>query len=607
MCGIAGHIGIEKRTNYQITSALSSMKQRGPNAYGHCHFSKHNQSVDLLHTRLSILDLDDRSNQPYFDEDHCLVFNGEIYNYIELKQQLKALGWDFYTSGDTEVLFKALKQWGKNALQRLNGMWAFAYYHLKSGTTWICRDRFGEKPLYLRQQDQELTFASEIKTIEALRSEKEEVNLTQIFRYVTLGYKSLYKKEDTFFKNISEVQKATLLEIQSDGRVSKECYWKPALSTKEMSYEDSVEGFREKLITSVRTRMRTDVPLAFCLSGGVDSASLASIAQKELNLNIQTYSIIDGDPRYNESDNILATINDLSCKNKLVYLNSEENHLGELQKLIQYHDSPVSTITYYIHSLLVKEISKNGIKVSISGTAADELVTGYYDHFLAFLCEMRDDSSYHEHLRAWKEHIFPTIRNPILKDPELYIKNKSYRNHLYFKQEEFSEYLVHDFHEEFAEQNYHDSLLRNRMLNELFHEVTPITLHEEDLNNMCYSIENRSPFLDHDLMEYAYSIPTRHLMRNGRAKTILRDSVKGILNDQVRLDRRKRGFNASLQTLIDFDSKDVQELILDNSRIYEFVKKDKIESAIKKNDSSNSFSKFLFYFLNSKLFLDQRL
>lgn len=606
MCGIAGYFGNEERNSSQLTNTLNILKNRGPNHSGHKNYKLKNKSLDLLHTRLSILDLDSRSNQPFFDHEHCLIYNGELYNYIEVRVKLEKVGFTFHTSGDTEVLFKALKYWGKNAMQHLNGMWAFAFYHIKNETLWLCRDRFGEKPLYVRHDNQQITFSSEIKAIENLRSEKETINQEQLLRYMVLGYKSLYKGDHTFFKNIKEVPKAHLIEISSDGQVSQECYWKPSLQMKNMTYEEAVFGFKEKLIHSVKTRMRTDVPLAFCLSGGVDSTSLASIASKELGMNIQTYSIIDGDPRYNESDNIEATVNDLNCKNTMVHLNLKDNHLESLTSLIQYHDSPVTTITYYIHSLLMKEVAKDGVKVSVSGAAADELVTGYYDHFLCYLYEMRHHPSYNQHLLNWKKYILPIIRNPLLQNPNLYQENIHFREQHYFKKEIFSSYLTVDFDQTFQESNYHTSLLRNRMLNELFHEVTPITMHEEDLNNMYYSIENRSPYLDHDLMEFAYSIPTEHLMKDGRAKVILRDSMKGILNDQVRLDRRKRGFNASLESLIDFKQKSTKEFLLDNSCIYDFVDKSKIEKALTYENLENSFSKFLYSFINSKIFLDQR-
>jgi len=219
---------------------------------------------------------------------------------------------------------------------------------------------------------------------------------------------------------------------------------------------------------------------------------------------------------------------------------------------------------------------------------------------------MRNEKNFDEHLNSWKKHIQPKVRNPFMQNPHMYFEDSSFRDHIFLKNEEFQSYLRNDFQETFYETQYHPSLLRNRMLNELNHEAIPVILHEDDLNCMYHSIENRSPYLDHELMEYAYKIPQEYLMRDGMAKVILRDSMKGILNDKVRLDRHKKGFNASIHSLINFENKQVNEMLLDNSPIYEILRKDKIEKALKDKNPNNSFSKFLFYFLNSKIFIDQR-
>ena len=160
-----------------------------------------------------------------------------------------------------------------------------------------------------------------------------------------------------------------------------------------------------------------------------------------------------------------------------------------------------------------------------------------------------------------------------------------------------------DFHETFIEQHYSDALLRNRMLNELFHEVVPAILHEDDLNSMRCSIENRSPYLDTKLFEFAYSIPDEHLIQGGYGKYILREAVKGILNDTVRQDRCKKGFNASIHSLIDLADKKNREFILDESKIYEYIDRDKVERLLEKDTLPNSYSKFLFNFLSAKIFL----
>ena len=371
-----------------------------------------------------------------------------------------------------------------------------------------------------------------------------------------------------------------------------------------MELEDAIAGARQHLSESVRIRLRSDVPLAFCLSGGVDSASLVSIAAKEYNCKVQTFSIIDSDERYNEEGNILATIRDLDCDHELIRI-SQKDSLPKLKDLIAYHDVPVATISYYVHSLLTEQVQKGGFRVSVSGTAADELFTGYYDHFLLHLNEVRDEPDYKDYVADWEEHILPVVRNPILRTPDLYAKDPGFRDHIFDASDQLKEYLLEPFEEAYAEETYSDNLLRNRMLNELFHESIPVILHEDDLNSMCYSIENRSPYLDTRLLEFAGSIPARHLIRNGFGKFVLREAMKGILNDQVRLDRQKKGFNASINSMVDLKSPEVREYLLDpQAAVFELIDRSRLTDLFDQEPIPNHLSKFIFNFINARVFLE---
>ena len=233
-----------------------------------------------------------------------------------------------------------------------------------------------------------------------------------------------------------------------------------------MDLDDAISGARQHLLESVRIRLRSDVPLAFCLSGGVDSASLVSIAAKEFNCKLETFSIIDDDERYNEEDNIMATVRDVGCAHNLLRIPQEEA-LPRLRKLIEYHDAPVATITYYVHSLISEAVHNKGYRVAFSGTSADELFTGYYDHFLLHLNEVRNRPDYSEYLNDWQEHIAKFVRSPILKTPDLYHQTPDFRDHVFDASDELKEYLVGGFDEPYQEHQFCDNLLRNRMLNEL--------------------------------------------------------------------------------------------------------------------------------------------
>ena len=254
----------------------------------------------------------------------------------------------------------------------------------------------------------------------------------------------------------------------------------------------------------------------------------------------------------------------------------------------------------------MEAVKNAGYKISVSGTGADELFTGYYEHHTLYLASVRhDEELYRGALENWKKYIQPIVRNPFLRDPEGFIKNPAQRGHLYMGADAFRDYLVTDWAESYSEERYTDELLRNRMLNDLLHETIPPILHEDDRNAMFYSIENRSPFLDTKLCELAYSIPTRHLIKDGFAKSVLRDAVTGIVPDVVLKSHRKVGFNAPIHGLLDITDGSVKKEVLADSPVFDYVKRERIEELIKKPELPNSESKFLFYFLNMKFFLEE--
>lgn len=604
MCGIAGYIGRKPIEESRITLTLSAMKNRGPDHQRCRSFSRGDIHVALLHSRLSIIDLDARSNQPFTIGDHTIVYNGELYNYIELRNELEERGVRFHTTSDTEVLLQCYIRDGEDCVKSFEGMWSFAIYDRKNGRLFLSRDRFGEKPLYWFQTPDGLYFGSEIKILKALSGSPLTVNVKQVLRHLVNGYKSLYKNGDTFYREVREVPYATNLKIDGTLNPRLRRYWEPECAVNHaMTLDEAIEGTRHFLTESMRLRLRSDVPLAFCLSGGVDSAALASIAARQFNYDVHTFSIIERDERYNEYDNIMATIRDIGCRHRLIDI-PQEDPLPRLKRLIAYHDAPLATISYYIHALLSEEISRSGFRVAFSGTSADELFTGYYDHYLLHLYEMRGHADHQRYLSDWREHVARFIRNPILKDPDLYERNPGYREHVYDESAEWARYLTTDFFEPFTEEHFCESLLRNRMMNELFHEATPVILHEDDLNSMSCSIENRSPYLDSRLFDFAYSIPGEHLIRDGYNKYVLRRAVEGILNDRVRTDRQKKGFNASIHSFIDFDAREVRDELLEDGEIFEYVDRGRMERLFDEKPTSNSSSKFLFNFINAKIFLD---
>ncbi len=605
MCGIAGYTGPREIDPAAIRTCLALMGRRGPDRAAHRSFAgPDGRSTYLLHSRLSIIDLDPRADQPFNIGSKWIVLNGELYNYLEIKEKLKKAGTRFRTTSDTEVLLAAIDRLGREVLEECEGMWAFGLYDEEEGSLTLCRDRFGEKPLYLYREGRGLYFGSEVKFIAALLGRSLKPDPDHLKRYLVNGYKSLYKGDHTFFRGLSELPRASLLRIGPDGASEETSYWRPSFAQEEgMDLEEAVAGVRERLIRSMELRLRADVPLAFCMSGGIDSNSLICTAKRIFGYDVHGFTIVNEDERYEEREQVDQVVGELGLKHTPVPITGDDFR-ENIVELVRQHDAPIYTISYYVHWLLMSRIKAADYRISISGTAADELLSGYYDHHNLYLGEMAGTERHGEALEQWRSLQAALVRNPYLKNPDLFVDDPSFRGHIYLGNDRFAGYLTEPWMEDFSETRYTSSNMRNRMLNELFHEAVPVILHEDDLNAMYFSIENRSPFLDRDLFEFCSRIPTRHLVREGLAKFVLRRAMSGLVPDEVLWNPRKVGFNAPVGDFIDTRNPEIRSWILADGPIFELIRKPMIEALLDKPGLPNSEYKFLFYFVCAKVFLE---
>ena len=612
MCGIAGFIGRAPKSPDKVSSVLNKMMFRGPDHQGIYSKKINNHNCLLLHSRLAIVDLDHRSNQPFTKNNVTLIFNGEIYNYMDLRKLLIKRGHNFFTDSDTEVLLNCYLEFGEKCLNYLDGMWAFAILDLNNNRLFCSRDRFGEKPLYYFSSSDGFYFASETTFIRTLSESYFKVNKKQIYRHLVNGYKSLYKTDETYYSNIYHLLASQYLSIDLNStniKIRPKTYYrhiyKPnnSLTEKECVYE-----VRDLLLKSVETRIKADVDVTYCLSGGVDSAGLVSIAKNIFGKKCNTFSIIDSNPDYSEIENIRAVVKNLKCNAHFITPKPQprpEDSIDRLTKLIDYHDAPLPTITFYLHSLLSENITKSGYKISISGTAADEIFTGYYDHFNLYFAEIDESNRLDSNLKVWKEKVLPFIRNKFLQNPNLYKISPNFRDHIYDGSNTIKQVIRYDYNEDFREYFFTPFLLRNRMLNELLHEATPCILHEDDLNSMYNSVENRSPYLSKALTEFVSTIPTKFLIKNGTSKFILRSALNNILCDSVRTDYRKVGFNGSAETIFGCNLNTLlsNKFLNNDSPIFEFVDKSLLTGLTHINNDNNAQSKFVFNLLSCNQFL----
>lgn len=609
MCGIAGRIADRPLEPDRLNPALARMANRGPDGTGHHAGTRvDGRAYDLLHSRLSIIDLNERSDQPFRRDGLTLIYNGEIYNYRELRSELQGRGHHFRTEGDTEVLLIAWKEWGTGALDRLVGMFAFAILDDATGAITIARDRFGEKPLYLWMnagEDNAFLFASEIKVLAAMAGATPAPDLDQLRRYLVNGYKGLMRANRTFFAGVRELPAAHYLELVPGREAGTPVrYWQLGYSPVEMTAQEASTRVEAALTTAMERTLRADVPVAVRLSGGIDSNVIAGISHHRLHADITCFSIIEDDWRYDESAMIKKGLAALGVENHQIRI-PKDGFLDRLSDMIAYFDGPPLTISYYLHYLVSQAIHDHGFRLSLGGTGADEVFSGYYDHYLFWLAEMKDAADFDDLVSDWRRTYGQFVRNPFLQSPRVFIETPNARDHIFLGADRFSRYLTEPFDEPHREAAFTPAILRNRMMNELAVETVPVMLHDDDLASMRWSVENRAPYLDRDLVECVSRIPTRHLIADGLPKALLRKAGKGIAPDVIMSNPRKQGINAPVTSMIDFTNPDVRDRLLADGAFFDLVDRSRFEELIGSDVSLNSESKFLFSLLATRLFLDQ--
>lgn len=557
MCGITGFLtklNSLQQPSMVIKQMTNSLIHRGPDSFDYYNTETKNLTIALGHRRLSILDLSPKSKQPFLDSNQLIsvVFNGEIYNFVELQQELISLGWSFATKGDIETLTKAYLQWGKDCFKKFNGMWAIAIWDTRSNKLVLSRDRIGKKPLYFTKIDNALIFASEIKAIHKFPSFKAQINGKKIYRYVAQSYRYFNQNNDSFFKNIHEVPAATILEFDSNFECKKSIYYElPNEINYGISDAQAIEQFKELFFDSVKLRLRSDVPVSAMLSGGLDSTSIVSVASKIFNYDLECYSAIMGKEEgiYDESSFIDTVLKHTGLNGNWIHMQPAAL-LPTINEMLHYYDEPICTVSWYSLFLLMKSIKSSSIKVVLNGHGGDELLGGYWDHyhynFYDLFQQGKVDLLNHE-IEAWKIN---HNRDPKEISRTIQYISKMTKNRL-LEHEKFTDYsflLNSDFancyENKTVENIIHFGELDRRLRLELSHEATPIITQSEDRNSMSQSIEARSPFLDHRLVSFCFSLPNHLKIRNGLGKWLLRESMKGILPDSVRLRKDKAGLIA---------------------------------------------------------------
>jgi asparagine synthase (glutamine-hydrolysing) len=565
MCGIAGIFrfdrpGLLADDVRALSQMADAQRHRGPDdrgleAFGPC---------ALASQRLSILDLSPLGHMPMRSDDRrlALVHNGEIYNFLELRDELRALGHVFRSDGDTEVILRAFEAWGPRCVERFVGMWAFALVDTQARTLWLSRDRLGVKPLYVHQTPHRLVFASEIKAIVSyLRQQGEAVrpNRSSIATYAATGL--VDGLPDTFFDGIRRFPPATITRIDSDGQTHQTVYWD--LPTRAAALRASLNGqshapwpaLRSALDDAVRVHLRSDVPLGVCLSGGLDSSAIVGLASSHVD-RVKTFTVyFDDGPDYDERQHARPIVEQFGAD--AVERCIEPIDLLETLKQIVWHlDEPSLALGVYPQWHVMALARDSGVKVVLDGQGGDEVFAGYTNYapqHLYGLLGSRPTRFAGEVAALGRNQGWPQARSAARSALAMRLKAPSPPN---VDATPDAAMLAPELRP-LADVSHDEWRLWPRVFegwltNVLYWELTrtrlPALLRYEDRLSMAFSIESRVPFLDHRLVELAFALPDEVKRQAGWSKYGLRRALEGFLPDSVVWRRDKKGFPTPVGT-----------------------------------------------------------
>lgn len=553
MCGIAGRISFsgDPVEQHGLKRMTDSIAHRGPDGEGV--WTHQNRRVGFGHRRLAILDLSDCGKQPMQYDGLVITFNGEIYNFIEIRTELKKRGYEFKSNSDTEVILAAYREYGADCLEHFDGMFAFAIWDESKQEVFIARDRFGEKPLYYYADKNQFAFASEIKALFAAGIEK-TVSEQMIFYYLAYDVvENPNDKAETFYKNIRQLPAAHYLTISDANELKIKKYWDiETKSQTHVSLDAATEKFRELFDESVSRRLRSDVPVGSSFSGGIDSSSVvASIITQNPGINLQTFTARFDDADYDEGDFVQYMLD--KYKFDANYCFPKENLIvNELDKIFHHQEEPFGSTSIIAQWEVMKLAKEKNVTVLLDGQGADETIAGYYKYFTPFLMETykQDKSGFPERLRTINENLGMNLslsQSEYLytRFPKLVSAVGSAVRPLRLKKTVGD--LSGDFyaaHKKRSSPFRHFDDLNESLYFDTFKYGLGKLLRFADRNSMAFSREVRLPYLSHKLVEFVFSLPTEYKINQGWSKYILRRALQDALPQQIAWRKDKKGFQA---------------------------------------------------------------
>ena len=545
MCGIAGIVGNRPVNEAAVRAMMDRMVHRGPDGEGL--WCSADGRVVLGHRRLAIIDPTPAGDQPMVSPggDLVLTYNGEIYNYVELAQRLKAEGCVFRSHCDTEVLLAAYQTWGVAGLAELNGMFAFALYDAKAGKLICVRDRFGEKPFLYTEQDGAFVFASEYKALFAVSGVPAEIDNTRLLTFLNQPRIGLDDSRETVFPAIHQLLPGEMLQLDlASLEVTISRYWNltPDPNAGMLTHEEAAARFGDLLADAVAIRMRSDVPVGSCLSGGLDSSAIVCLNRRHLG-DGPDYHVFTGRfpnspaDEWRFAEQVIAEANVISHETEP----TAEGLASELDDFVWMNELPVGSSSQYAQWCVFRLAKEHGVTVLLDGQGADEVLGGYEQYFRAYLTGLSGSEAADEEpaireryplaladrVEGWKTALPARVRRGLA--------------HLTNKGSDFRFGLMPDAVLTSGQAAPPGSLFE-ALREDAFHAHLPSLLRYGDRNSMAHSREVRLPFCDHRLAEFAFALPPGHLMGEAQTKRLLRTAMKDVLPEPIRTRWNKQGF-----------------------------------------------------------------
>lgn len=567
MCGIAGILGFNKTVSKTDVKKMTDiLAHRGPDGEGQ--WSNQTETICLGHRRLSIIDLSNSASQPmaYANGRYVITFNGEIYNYIELAQELRKNGYDFKTNSDTEVLL-AMYHWkGKNMLSLLDGMFAFAIWDNETNKLFCARDRFGEKPFFYHLSKNGFYFASEMKALFAvgISSDIEKSMITNYLFNDLVDYPG--NETTTFYSSVQKLEKGTYIEVDQNQHVEKKQYYQIEIAQNKLNLTDATDKFYELLAHSVNKRMRSDVKIGSSLSGGLDSSALVYLikqnllATKSQNSNT-TFSARFHEEGFSENEFLDCVLSDLQVENHSIYPNEHLVH-EELQSVFYHQEEPFLSASILNQWDVMRLANQKATVVLLDGQGADEMLAGYKWYQKVHLIELYSTSKklYREEIENRAKNGFSPIKIEFIDWLKINFKsgvNSAAKIRAYsFKKWGFNALSPNALwygilNKEFCDiskvdlpfvKSYPNNL--NEVLKQDYTLILESLLRYSDRNSMAFSREVRMPFLNHELVNFCFSLDSSFKIHEGWKKFILRKSFENKLPDKITWRKDKMGYAA---------------------------------------------------------------